>query len=98
MKDYIEQQGAGEKDLVPAGSPTIHRDVGDNTAKPDAGALAAFGGIASAIKIQRAKVSAAPSIDKPGYPMAGEAPGGATGVHGAMDGGKFKEEDPYDCG
>ena len=85
--DYHEQQGAGETDLGPAGSPTKHSDVGDHTAKPDSGALEAFGGLGSAIKIQRAKVSAAPSIDLPGYPMAGEAPGGAHGAKGAMAGG-----------
>jgi hypothetical protein len=78
--------GSGEEDLGAAGSPTQHRDVGDHTAKPDSGALEAFGGLSSAVKIQRAEVGTAPSIDLNGYPMQGEAPGGAHGVHGSMAG------------
>jgi len=97
--DYNEQQGSGSKDLGAPGHPTTHRDVGDHTAKPDSGALAAFGGLGAAIKIQRAHVVSGERIDKPGYAMAGEGSGpGSHAEHGQMVPGYFKEEDPNDCG
>ena len=83
---YDSNAGSGEESLGEAGHPTPHKDTGDHTAKPDAGALEAFGGLHAAVKIQRASVGAAPSIDLDGYPMAGEAPGQAHGVHGEMQG------------
>jgi hypothetical protein len=83
---YDGPAGSGTEDLGPADNPTVHRSVGDHVAKPDAGAMEDWGGLTSAVKIQRAEISAAPSIDLNGYPMQGEAPGGAHGVHGSQAG------------
>jgi len=73
--DYYSNAGSGSKDLGPAGSPSEHKDTGERIDGPDDGALAAFGGITAATKIQRAHEGAV-SIDRPGYPMDGEAASG----------------------
>ena len=73
--DYYSNAGSGSEDLGPAGSPTRMKDVGESGGAPDSGALSAFGGIGSSLTVNRAEVSK-PSIDKPGYPMAGEAASG----------------------
>ena len=72
---YDSVAGSGSEDLGSPGNPTRIKDTGESGGAPDAGALAAFGGIAHSTTIDRAKVGH-PSIDRPGYPMAGEAASG----------------------
>ena len=74
--DNYGNAGSGSTDLGPADSPTPHKDTGEAGGAPDSGALDAFGGIQHSRTIHRAKVSQSVSIDRPGYPMAGEAASG----------------------
>ncbi len=60
------------------------KDTGHATPPPESGPLAAFGGFAGGSKaIIRGRGMAGPSIEKPGYPMAGEGDP-ATGEHGTV--------------
>lgn len=77
--------GAGSEDLGEAGSPSKVSRTAERGADVDNGALSAWGGIRSRAKTEHVISRGSPSIQRPGYPMAGEnSTEGSHAVHGAV--------------
>lgn len=78
--------GAGSEDLGEASSPSKVNRTTERGADVDNGALSAWGGIRSRAKTNHVTNTGRPSIQRPGYPMAGEnSSPDSHGEHGAVE-------------
>lgn len=93
--EHSSLAGSGSTSKGDFGVASSVNDIGESGgADPVVGSLSAFGGIGNSHYSNpdsKAAVVSGPSIDKPGYPMAGEGSGGSQpgskGVKGSMDKG-----------